>query len=156
MKIADAASLSPKKEEKKLTPIPTPTPNTKPTVIDSTTGLKSRYLVKYTGLSRGFAWGNCTWYVAQNKTVTWRGNANQWLKNAKAAGAKTGKTPIPGAIVQLTGRGYNRYYGHVGIVADVKDDHLIIKDMNYRRLNEVTIRKIPKNDPTIDGYIYVD
>ena len=35
-----------------LTPIPTPTPATRPTVVDSATGLKSRYLVKYTGLSR--------------------------------------------------------------------------------------------------------
>lgn len=41
-------------------------------VVDTMTGLKSRYTVKYTGLSRGFVWGNCTWYVAQNKTVTWR------------------------------------------------------------------------------------
>jgi hypothetical protein len=31
-----------------------------------------------------------------------------------------------------------------------------VKDMNYRRINEVTIRKVPKDDPTIDGYIYVD
>lgn len=68
-----------------LIPIPTPTPSVRPTVIDSVTGLKSRYLVKYTGLSRGFAWGNCTWYVGQNKSVTWRGNANAWMKNANAA-----------------------------------------------------------------------
>lgn len=119
-------------------------------------GLKSRYTVKYTGLSRGFAWGNCTWYVAQHKTVTWRGNANQWMKNAKAAGIKTGQTPVPGAIIQFSGRGYNRYYGHVGIVADVTDDYVIVKDMNYRSLNEVTIRKIPRDDESIDGYIYVD
>lgn len=112
--------------------------------------------MKYTGLSRGFAWGNCTWYVAQNKTVTWRGNANQWLRNAKAKGVPTGQKPVPGAIVQFTGRGYNRYYGHVGIVADVTADHIIVKDMNYRKINEVTIRKIPRNDQTIDGYIYID
>lgn len=56
----------------------------------------------------------------------------------------------------MSGRGYNRYYGHVGIVADVNDDYVIIKDMNYRALYEVTIRKIPRDDPTIDGYIYVD
>ena len=85
-------SNAPKPGEKtstKLTPIPTPTPNTKPTTVDSTTGLKSRYAIKYSGLSRGFAWGNCTWYVGQYKTVTWRGNANAWMRNAKAAGAKT-------------------------------------------------------------------
>lgn len=78
------------------------------------------------------------------------------MRNAKAAGAKTGQKAIPGAIVQFTGRGYNRYYGHVGIVADVTEDHIIVKDMNYRRINEVTIRKIAKNDASIDGYIYVD
>lgn len=30
-------------------------------------------------------WGNCTWYVASYKGVNWRGNANRWLRNAKAA-----------------------------------------------------------------------
>ena len=139
-----------------LKPIPTETPWTKPTVIDSKTGLKSRYAVKYIGLSRGFAWGNCTWYVAQNKSVSWRGNANAWMRNAKAKWVATGQKPVPGAIVQFTGRGYNRYYGHVGIVADVTDDYIIVKDMNYRKINEVTIRKVPKDDSTIDGYIYVD
>ncbi|MDQ1344045.1 MAG: hypothetical protein QG650_765, partial [Patescibacteria group bacterium] len=58
-----------------------------------------RYAVRYTGNGRGFAWGNCTYYVANNKNVTWRGNANQWLRNAAAAGVPTGKTPAAGAIV---------------------------------------------------------
>ncbi len=139
-----------------LIPIPTPTPSTRPTVVDSVTWLKSRYLVKHTGLSRWFAWGNCTWYVGQNKSVSWRGNANAWMKNAKAAGVKTGQKAVPWAIIQFSGRWYNRYYGHVGIVADVTDDYVIVKDMNYRRINEVTIRKILKGDSSIDGYIYVD
>jgi surface antigen len=78
------------------------------------------------------------------------------MKNAKAAGIKTGQKPIPGAIIQFSGRGYNRYYGHVGIVADVTDDYVIVKDMNYRRINEVTIRKVPIDDDSIDGYIYAD
>ena len=128
---------------------------TTPSVSDGS-GIKTRYAVKNTGSTRGFAWGNCTAYVAMNKNVTWRGNAKQWMGNAKAAGVKTGSTPVPGAIIQFSGQGYNRYYGHVGIVADVTDDYVIIKDMNYRRLNEVTIRKVPKNDAAIDGYIYVD
>jgi lysostaphin len=38
--------------QKTLTPVPTVSPNLKPTVVDSTTGLKSRYTIKYTGLSR--------------------------------------------------------------------------------------------------------
>lgn len=44
----------------------------------------------------------------------------------------------------------------MGIVADVTDEYVIIKDMNYRSLNEVTIRKVPVDDDSIDGYIYVD
>lgn len=146
-----------KTQNTNLVVIPTKTPSTKPSVKnDSISGLKDRYEVKYTGSSRGFAPGNCTWYVAQHKTVTWRGNANQWMKNAKSAGVKIWSAPVPGAIVQFSGRGYNRYYGHVGIVADVTDDYIIVKDMNYRGLYEVTIRRVPVGDDTIDGYIYVD
>jgi surface antigen len=39
---------------------------------------------------------------------------------------------------------------------DIKADHIIVSDMNYRRLNEITYRKIPKNARSIKGYIYVD
>lgn len=117
---------------------------------------KAAYAVEYTGNGKGFAWGNCTYYVANHKKVTWRGNANQWLKNAAAAGVPTGSSPASGAIISFSGRGYNSYYGHVGIVVDVDGDDLIIKDMNYRRLNEVTVRRIPKDDSTIRGYIYTD
>ncbi|MBC7504033.1 LysM peptidoglycan-binding domain-containing protein [Candidatus Gracilibacteria bacterium] len=124
--------------------------------ISSKTGIKDRYAVKYTGKSRGFVGGNCTWYVAQNKSVTWRGNANAWMQNAKAAGVQTGQSPIVGAIVQFSGSGYNRSYGHVGIVAGIEGNNLIVKDMNYRGLYEITIRKVPISHPSIDGYIYID
>lgn len=101
-------------------------------------------------------WGNCTWYVASYKNVNWRGNANQWLRNARAKWHATGSNPTVWAIVQFAGRGYNPYYGHVGIVIDVTSTHIIVSDMNYRRLGEVTTRKVPKNDRTIQWYIYVD
>ena len=103
-----------------------------------------------------FYWGNCTWYVAKYKSVNWWGNANAWLRNARAKGHPTGNTPTLGSIVVFNGRGYNPRYGHVAIVMDVKSDHLIISDMNYRRLWEVTTRKIPRNDRAIMWYIYVD
>jgi len=48
-----------------------------------------------------FAAGYCTWFVANHKNVTWRGNANQWLSNARAAGVATGSTPVSGAIIQF-------------------------------------------------------
>ncbi len=117
---------------------------------------KKSYSVKYNGNGKGFVWGNCTYYVATHKNVTWRGNANQWLRNAAAAGVPTGKVPAAGAIVSFSGRGYNPYYGHVGIVSGVDGNDIIVKDMNYRRLGEVTIRRVSKSDPTIRGYIYAD
>lgn len=119
-------------------------------------GLKESYTIKYTGNGRGFVAGNCTWHVAAHKTVTWRGNANQWIKNAKAKGVPTGKIPVPGAIVQFTGHGYHPTYGHVGIVTEVRGNTIIVSDMNYSGLYKVTVREVSINDPAIDGYIYVD
>jgi len=103
-----------------------------------------------------FYWGNCTWYVAQYKNVNWSGNAKDWLRNAKSKGHSTGSTPGLWAIVVFHGKWYNPVYGHVGIVIDVTATEIIVKDMNYRRLNEVTVRKVPKTDRAIQWYIYVD
>ncbi len=101
-------------------------------------------------------WGNCTWYVASYKNVNWRWNANRWMANARAKWHATGTRPTIGAIVQFEGRWYNPYYGHVGIVIDMTPTHIIVSDMNYRRLWEVTTRKVPISDRTIKWYIYVD
>lgn len=105
--------------------------------------------------NRSFAWGNCTYYVANKKHVTWSWNARDWLRNARAAGESTGHTPKAGAIVVFIGGGYSSY-GHVGIVERVNaDGTLYISDMNYSGLNKVTYRTIPQNK-AIAGYIYVD
>lgn len=106
--------------------------------------------------SHSFVWWNCTRYVAQYKNVYWWGNANQWLANARAAWVSTWSTPRLWAIVQLTWTWYNPRYWHVWIVIEIKWDNIIISDMNYRRLNEITYRKISINDRSIDWYIYVD
>lgn len=105
---------------------------------------------------RRFAWGNCTYFVAKYKNVTWRGNAKDWLPNAKKQGLSTGSNPAIGSIIVFHGRGYNPYYGHVGIVVDLDGSDVIVKDMNYRRINEVTTRRVNRNDGAISGYIYVD
>ena len=42
----------------------------KPATISKPTS--KTYAVRYTGNSKGFAWGNCTYYVATHKNVTWR------------------------------------------------------------------------------------
>ena len=105
---------------------------------------------------RGFVWGNCTCFVAKYKNVTWHGNAKDWLRNARKQGIPTGNTPKPGAIVVYYGPGFPPAYGHVGIVMEVGDDDMVIKDMNYRALNEVTTRRESFDNPAIIGYIYVD
>lgn len=114
------------------------------------------YATAYTWKGNKFAWGNCTYFVANHKNVTWRGNANAWLRNAAAAGVPTGGNPSPWAIITFQGGWYNPYYGHVGIVVDVDGDDVVVKDMNYRRLNEITLRRISKNDSSIRWYIYTD
>lgn len=39
---------------------------------------------------------------------------------------------------------------------EVGDEGMVIKDMNYRALNEVTTRRESYDNPAIIGYIYVD
>ena len=103
-----------------------------------------------------FAWWNCTRYVSQYKNVNWWWNANQWMKNAAAKGHSTWYNPRVWAIIQFAGTWYNPRYWHVWIVMEVSWDTLIVSDMNYRRLNEITYRKVPINDRSIVWYIYVD
>lgn len=160
----NVTKVATKTTEQKIKSIPTTQPEKLPVTQENVTkniealnnGLKERYDIKFTGLWRWFVAGNCTWHVARNKKVTWRGNANQWIKNARAQWVPTGKIPVIGAIVQFSGYGYNSYYWHVGIVTDMTDTHIIVSDMNYAWLYKVTIRKVAKNDPAIDWYIYVD
>lgn len=126
------------------------------TAVTSSTTSTWKYKLSRRNPSHSFVWWNCTRYVAQYKNVKWWWNANQWLKNAAAAWYSTWSTPSLWAIVQLTGRWYNPRYWHVWIVMDIVWNDIIISDMNYRMLNEITYRKIPINDRTIDWYIYVD
>ncbi len=107
-----------------------------------------------------WVWWNCTYYVASYKNVNWRWNANQWMSKAKAKWHKVvyGRwfKPKLWAIVSLAWRWYNLRYGHVAIVMEVKNNYMIVSDMNYKRLNEVTYRKVSLNDNRIVWYIYVD
>lgn len=134
-------------------PRTTYTRSTNTFVAPSLTGQWAYKLIKRRPYS-GVVW-NCTWYVASYTNVNWRWNANQWLSNARKAGQLTWSTPQVWSIVSFDGRGYNRRYGHVAIVMEVKSDYIIVSDMNYRRLYEVTYRKIMKNDRAIQWYIYV-
>lgn len=145
-----------KQNPKLLTKNNKPSKVTKSTKSAKTVALKSWYSVKYTGKWSKFAYGNCTYFVANHKNVTWKWNANQWLANARAAWVPTWSSPANWAIISFRGSWYNPYYWHVWIVSEVWSDYIIVKDMNYRRFNEVTVRKIPKNDPSIKWFIYAD
>lgn len=103
-----------------------------------------------------FYWWNCTRYVAQYKDVDWSWNAKDWIRNARANWHSTWSEPSVWAIVVFYWKWYNPWYWHVWIVVDISWDNIIVKDMNYRRLNEVTVRKVPISDRAIKWYIYVD
>ncbi len=103
-----------------------------------------------------FYWWNCTRFVAQYKNVDWSWNAKDWLRNAKAKWHATWDTAQVWAIVVFNWGWYNPRYWHVWIVTSISWNNIIIKDMNYRRLNEVTVRKVSQDDWAIIWYIYVD
>lgn len=88
----------------------------------------------------GYAYGNCTYYVAMKRAVPrgW-GNARTWLQRAAASGYKTGTTPAVGAIAWTP---FGRY-GHVAYVEAVNGNTVTISEMNYVRWNRVNTRTVP-------------
>lgn len=84
----------------------------------SCTGSPSPFPANY----EGFETGQCTWYVATRRHVSWHtpsgelgGNAGQWLQLASAGGYSVGPDPELGAIAVYTDRGD----GHVALVVGV-------------------------------------
>lgn len=145
---------------------------TQKTNIRASTNIKKTKHIKNENISSGlvyksrwrkpysWAWWNCTYYVASHKNVNWRWNANQWMRNAAKKWHKIvrgrGFKPKLWAIVVLEGRWYNLRYGHVAIVREIREDYMIVSDMNFRKLNQITYRKVSLNSRNITGYIHVD
>lgn len=99
-----------------------------------------------------FYWGWCTWWVAQKRSVPWRGNAISWYANAQAMGFAVGSTPRPGAIYVSR---ENRYYGHTAYVESVNPDgSYVISEMNYQRFGKVDYRTIRPGTTPVVGFIY--
>ena len=87
----------------------------------SCTGHPSPYPFAY----QGFETGQCTWYVATRRLITWRtpqgslgGNAGQWLELAAQAGYAVGPAPEVGAIAVYTDSGPGHVAFVVGVAAD--------------------------------------
>lgn len=103
-----------------------------------------------------FYWWNCTWYVGQYKDVNWWWNAKDWIKNARKKWRSIINYPKIGSIIVFNWRWYNPRYWHVWIVMDVKWNDIIVSDMNYRKLWEITYRKVPITNSAIIWYIDVN
>ena len=100
-----------------------------------------------------FPYGQCTWWAAYNRQVSWRGNAGDWLANAQAVGVRASDQPSPGAIaVYAPGNGYSGY-GHVALVIAIATGSYSVSEMNFIGWGQVSTRTIAWPDPHIEGFI---
>ncbi|GAC1413415.1 MAG: hypothetical protein NVSMB66_5330 [Candidatus Doudnabacteria bacterium] len=137
---------------------PAPTAHKKASIKHVLNGGKVVYepagVETFTGADHIFPWGQCTYYASLKRGgVPWGGNARSWLANARAYGAKTGKTPIAGAIVVFSGSGYSRY-GHVAYVQSARGNEFTISEMNYAGVGVITTRVLSTDEGGIKGFIY--
>ena len=110
--------------------------------------------VPHGGFPDAFPFGQCTWWAAYNRRVTWNGNADEWLGNAQAQGVTTSEVPSVGAIaVYSAGGGYHPLYGHVAIVVALTPTTYSVSEMNAIGWGEVSTRTIAWPDPHIEGFI---
>ena len=104
--------------------------------------------------SNAFPYGQCTWYVASRRNVTWNGDAWTWWGNARGIRPE-GHIPVAGAIVVIE----VGWSGHVGIVEHVNTDgSYVMAEMNYYGdgggWGRVDHRTMAADEPGVLGYIY--
>jgi surface antigen len=100
-----------------------------------------------------FPFGQCTWWAAYNRHVTWSGDAGDWLLNAREQGVETSALPSPGAIVVYRrGSGYSDY-GHVAIVVGDSPSAYTVSEMNYLGWGQVDTRTVAWPDWHVSGFI---
>ncbi|HVW23125.1 MAG TPA: CHAP domain-containing protein [Candidatus Saccharimonadales bacterium] len=98
------------------------------------------------GLTNYYEWGNCTWWAAKLRAQnghpvpgSW-GNAATWSERAAADGYIVDHFPSPGAVVEISTRGY----GHVAFVESVdKGGNWSISEMNVLGLDVVDHQTLP-------------
>ena len=102
-----------------------------------------------------FAWGQCTWYVASLVTVTWGGDAWEWISAAAAQGTPEGMIPQPGALVVWSPNGGgSSSIGHVAYVETVvSPTSFIVDEANWEGLGVVDKRLVASLDG-VEGFIY--
>lgn len=105
-------------------------------------------LTSYSGGYNNYAYGYCTWYVANRRAVpASMGNAVNWYYAAQAAGFGVGSQPIVGAVA-WTPAGY---YGHVAYVEAVEGNQVYVSEMNYAGWGVVSYRWV---SASAFSYIY--
>lgn len=102
-----------------------------------------------------FPWGQCTWYVASLRNVTWGGNADTWLGHAQAQGYATGSAPRAGSIVVWgSGNGYS-VYGHVAyVVAVYGPADFEVDESNYFETPGLLDQRRVTTLNDVEGFIY--
>jgi len=105
------------------------------------------------GFANPFPYGQCTWWAAYNRRVTWRGDARDWLVNARAQGLATSDRPSVGAIAVYQPGGEYSAYGHVALVVAVSPHKYTVSEMNAPKWGEVSTRVLPWPDPQVQGFI---
>lgn len=102
-------------------------------------------------MANHFAYGYCTWYVANRRNVPWYGNAIDWWPNAAAYGYPEGHTPVPGAIMVSM----ESPIGHVAYVESVNGDgSFVVSEMNWAGWNVVDYRTVRPGQVPVVGFIY--
>jgi surface antigen len=106
------------------------------------------------GFSDRFPFGQCTWWAAYNRRVTWGGNAGDWLVNASAAGMPISAEPSLGAIVVYWPGGRYSAFGHVALVTAVTPSTYTVSEMNAAAgWGQVSTRVIRRPDADVQGFI---
>jgi len=101
-----------------------------------------------------FSWGQCTWYVASLRDVTWGGDAWEWIATAAAQGKPEGMTPTPGSIVVFGPGNGSSAVGHVAyVVTVVSPNSFIVDEANVYGLGVVDKRLVASLQG-VEGFIY--
>lgn len=97
-----------------------------------------------------YVWGNCTWGVKSyfgSRVGDYWGNGQEWAPNAKNAGFVVDDNPVPWNTVAVFSGGLygsSSQYGHVAVVASVKDNQVEVYEMNVAGLGAYSYRWVPK------------
>lgn len=105
------------------------------------------------GYSDRFPFGQCTWWAAYNRPVSWGGDAKDWLTNAQAQRVATSAMPSVGAVVVYRPGGLYSALGHVAIVIEVSTSSYTVSEMNAPHWGVVSSRVVRWPDPDVQGFI---